>query len=97
MGPSDTFTTIRHSDRIGAFIAGASAEKLELLTIYGERVGLAFQIIDDILDITGTKDELGKPIGSDSLSGKNTYPSLFGLDESINISNLGARFDGIRY
>ena len=56
------------------------------MTIYGEKVGLAFQIIDDILDVTGTKDELGKPTGSDSLSGKNTYPSLYGLEESINIS-----------
>jgi len=81
-----TGALIRCALRIGAFIAGASAEKLELLTIYGEKVGLAFQIIDDILDVTGTNDELGKPIGSDSLSGKNTYPSLFGLDESINIS-----------
>ena len=81
-----TGALIRSAIRIGSFIAGASAETLELMTIYGEKVGLAFQIIDDILDVTGTKDELGKPTGSDILSGKNTYPSLFGLEESISIS-----------
>ncbi len=81
-----TGSLIRGAVRIGAFMAGAGEEKLAALTEYGEKVGLAFQIIDDILDVTGTKDEMGKPIGSDSLSGKNTYPSLFGLDESINIS-----------
>lgn len=77
-----TGALIRASVRIGAIMASASPSKLDALTEYGEKVGLAFQIVDDILDITGTKEELGKATGADSARGKNTYPSAFGLKRS---------------
>jgi geranylgeranyl diphosphate synthase type II len=77
-----TGALIRASVRIGAIMANASPAKLKALTEYGEKVGLAFQIVDDILDITGTKEELGKAPGADSARGKNTYPSAFGLEPS---------------
>ena len=77
-----TGALIRASIRIGAIMANASPAKLEALTEYGEKIGLAFQVTDDILDVTGTMEELGKPIGSDDAKGKNTYPSIFGLDQA---------------
>jgi geranylgeranyl diphosphate synthase type II len=77
-----TGALIRASVRIGAIMANASPSRLKALTEYGEKVGLAFQIVDDILDITGTREELGKATGADSARGKNTYPSAFGLQQS---------------
>ena len=73
---------IRGTVRIGAILAGASPQYLEAITAYGEKVGLAFQIIDDILDIEGDPGMLGKPIGSDSKNLKATYPGVVGLEES---------------
>jgi geranylgeranyl diphosphate synthase type II len=81
-----TGALIRASVRIGAIMADSPVDKLSSLTEYAEKTGLAFQIIDDILDITGTKEELGKPTGSDDAKGKNTYPSTFGLKESEKIA-----------
>ncbi len=81
-----TGSLIKASICIGAIMAHASPDKLNSLTEYGERVGLAFQIMDDILDITGTKEEMGKLTGTDSIRGKNTYPSTFGLKESKKIA-----------
>lgn len=81
-----TGALIRGSVRIGAIMAGASPAKLKALTEYGEKIGLAFQIIDDILDIICTKEEMGKSTGSDDAKGKNTYPSTFGLKESEKIA-----------
>ena len=77
-----TGALIRASVRIGAIMANASSAKLNALTEYGEKIGLAFQVTDDILDVTGTMEEMGKPTGSDNAKGKNTYPSIFGLKES---------------
>ena len=77
-----TGALIRASVRIGALTARAPQDKLNALTKYGENVGLAFQIIDDILDITGTNKELGKSVGADIVRGKNTYPSVFGIKKS---------------
>ncbi len=73
---------IRASVRVGAIMAGASKDRLQALTTYGENIGLAFQIIDDILDITGTDRELGKTAGADISRGKNTYPTVFGIEKS---------------
>ena len=81
-----TGALIRASVRIGAIMADAPPDKLASLTEYAEKTGLAFQIIDDILDITGTKAELGKSTGSDDAKGKNTYPSTFGLKKSEKIA-----------
>jgi geranylgeranyl diphosphate synthase type II len=73
---------IRGTVRIGAILAGASEEYLEAITLYGEKIGLAFQIIDDILDIEGDEAMLGKPVGSDSKNLKATYPGVVGLEQS---------------
>ena len=81
-----TGALIRASVRIGAIIADSPPGRLSSLTRYAEKTGLAFQVIDDILDITGTKEELGKPTGSDHAKGKNTYPSVFGLKKSEKIA-----------
>lgn len=66
----------------GAILAGADADAQTRLRRYAQDIGLAFQIIDDILDITSTQEELGKSIGKDIQAQKVTYPSLWGIDES---------------
>lgn len=66
--------------KAGCIAAGAGAEKLLAAGSYGSRLGLAFQIIDDILDVTADESELGKPVGSDAADGKFTYVSAVGLD-----------------
>ena len=66
----------------GAILASASAADLQRLSRFAKNIGLAFQIIDDILDITATQEELGKTAGKDVQAGKVTYPSLWGIEES---------------
>lgn len=66
----------------GAMIAKADAEQLSALEAYGRHVGLAFQVADDVLNVTGDPDKLGKAVGTDVDRQKNTYPALLGLDES---------------
>lgn len=66
----------------GGIIAGASTEDVQKLTRYSQNIGLAFQIIDDILDITATQEQLGKTAGKDLKAEKVTYPSLWGIEES---------------
>lgn len=69
--------------RMGCVIAGAPREKLDAAGSYAAALGLAFQIVDDILDVTGSTEELGKPVGSDAENKKSTYVSLLGLDLSL--------------
>ena len=66
----------------GGIYAGGSPEYVDRLRNYGQAIGLAFQIVDDILDVTQTSEQLGKTAGKDVASEKATYPALFGLDES---------------
>ncbi|MBE9045052.1 polyprenyl synthetase family protein [Pleurocapsales cyanobacterium LEGE 10410] len=66
----------------GAILANASAEDIDKLSQYAQNIGLAFQIIDDILDITATDEQLGKTAGKDLSAQKATYPSLWGLEKS---------------
>lgn len=66
----------------GSVLANASATDLARLTTYAQNIGLAFQIVDDILDITATQAELGKTAGKDTNAQKATYPSIWGLEES---------------
>ncbi len=66
--------------RGGAHLAGANEKELLALTKFADLLGLAFQITDDILDVEGTTEELGKPAGSDEKNHKSTYVSLYGLD-----------------
>jgi geranylgeranyl diphosphate synthase type II len=70
------------SVRVGARLGGAKEETLKAFTRYGERIGLAFQIADDILNVEGKAALLGKKTGSDLSRGKATYPSLLGVEES---------------
>lgn len=77
-----TAALIRAALMSGAVLAGATDKEAAKLEEYGTYVGLAFQIKDDILDIISTTEELGKPVGSDEKSGKLTYPSLVGMDNS---------------
>ncbi len=68
--------------RLGAMSANADAKKLSAITKFGHALGLAFQIIDDILDVTQTSEKLGKSAGKDVAAKKATYPAVIGLDES---------------
>jgi geranylgeranyl diphosphate synthase type II len=68
--------------RLGAMSANASAEQLAALSNFGYSLGLAFQVIDDILDVTQTTKSLGKTAGKDVAANKSTYPSVWGLEES---------------
>jgi geranylgeranyl diphosphate synthase type II len=77
-----TGALIRASIRAGAIAGGADAEALEALTRYAERVGLAFQIVDDILDVEGDSAEMGKSAGSDARKHKATYPAIAGMEAS---------------
>lgn len=72
---------------MGAICADASRETLRSAAEYGLRLGLAFQIIDDILDVTSTQEELGKPIGSDERENKTTFVTLFGLEKAIEFAD----------
>jgi len=73
---------IESSMMIGAILAGAVPAEIDIVESIGSDVGLAFQIRDDILDITGTDETLGKPAGSDVINGKATYVSLAGLEKA---------------
>lgn len=82
-----TAALIRCAARFGGILAEADVSCLEALTLYGEKLGLAFQIIDDILDIEGDQAKLGKEVGSDEKNEKATYPAAVGLAESRRIAN----------
>jgi geranylgeranyl diphosphate synthase, type II len=77
-----TAALIRAALRVGALLAGAGAEPVEAISRAGQSLGLAFQIVDDILDVEGSLAELGKSAGSDERKKKATYPSLHGLPAS---------------
>jgi geranylgeranyl diphosphate synthase type II len=77
-----TGALIRTSLRVGARLCGATAPQIEALSVAGARLGLAFQIVDDILDVVASSAELGKTAGKDQVQHKATYPALHGLDAS---------------
>lgn len=77
-----TGALIKASVYTGAVLGGGNASEIERLSVYAAHIGLAFQVVDDILNVEGDTDMIGKPVGSDQLRGKNTYPSLMGLEES---------------
>lgn len=82
MHNAKTGALICASLEMGAICADAGTEVRHLLKEYGQLLGLAFQVADDILDVTGTTEQLGKQQGADQLLGKPTYPALMGLEES---------------
>ena len=71
----------------GALIGGASDAQVQAMRTYANGIGLAFQIVDDILDVTASSEVLGKTAGKDEAVGKATYPSLVGLEESKKIAD----------
>ena len=72
---------------MGCICAGADEEAVSAAREYGFKLGLAFQIIDDILDVTSTAEELGKPIGSDEEENKTTFVTLYGVDKAREIAD----------
>ena len=78
-----TGALITASVRLGGLAAGASPAQLDAFTRYGDAIGLAFQIADDVLDVTATTDQLGKTAGRDIALAKSTYPALLGIDGAI--------------
>ncbi|GAB6099009.1 polyprenyl synthetase family protein [Halanaerocella petrolearia] len=77
-----TGALLQSSVRIGAILAGANEQELDALTTYAQKIGLSFQVVDDILDIEGDSEKLGKDVGSDLNRDKATFPALYGLEES---------------
>jgi geranylgeranyl diphosphate synthase type II len=105
---SKTAALITASVVTGGIYAEAGAKQVENLRRFGQAIGLAFQIVDDILDVTQTSEQLGKTAGKDVASEKATYPALFGLQESrkkaqalleeayISVQNLGPRGETLK-
>jgi geranylgeranyl diphosphate synthase type II len=79
---SKTGALIRASVQMGALGGKASPEQMQSLSNYGQAIGLAFQIVDDLLDVTGSTEQLGKTAGSDADLGKATYPAFFGIEQT---------------
>jgi geranylgeranyl diphosphate synthase, type II len=81
-----TGALIRVACRMGVIAAGGSADALARAEIYGDSVGLAFQIADDVLDVTGDASSMGKPVGADAAAGRFTYPAVLGLEDSRQLA-----------
>lgn len=93
-----TGALLRSSVRIGAIYAGATPDQLKALSEYGEHIGLAFQIVDDILDVEASSEALGKTAGKDAAQQKITFPAVYGLDESKKMAQneLAASYDALK-
>ncbi len=82
-----TAELIRYCSVMGAVIAEKmESDDFDRLSKYGSNIGIAFQIFDDVLDVTSTTEQLGKPIGSDDINNKITYTTVYGVDKSIKIA-----------
>ena len=81
-----TGALIRAAAVAGAIMAGGSDDEIRAVDEYGRHLGLAFQIVDDILDVEGDAKDLGKTAGKDAKAGKPTYPSMYGLDASRRLA-----------
>jgi geranylgeranyl diphosphate synthase type II len=77
-----TGALIRASVLVGAIHGGADEPRLQAMADYGAQIGLAFQIVDDILDVEGSAEEMGKTVGKDAAANKPTYPGMYGLERS---------------
>jgi len=87
---SKTGALITAAVQMGAVGGGADAVQFQALTEYGQAVGLAFQIADDLLDVTASTEQLGKTAGHDAGQGKATYPALFGIARTRALANEAA-------
>jgi geranylgeranyl pyrophosphate synthase len=85
-----TGALIRASAVAGAIMAGGSPEQIGAIDQYATSLGLAFQIVDDVLDVVGDGGELGKTVGKDAAANKPTYPAMFGLDLSKRLAHEAA-------
>jgi geranylgeranyl diphosphate synthase type II len=83
-----TGAMIRVSLRLGALVAKADADQKASLDVFGRKLGVAFQIADDVLDVQGQEAVLGKSVGKDRAQGKLTFPALLGVDESLRRARL---------
>jgi geranylgeranyl pyrophosphate synthase len=83
-----TGALIRAAAALGAIAAGAPGAAVGAVDEYARELGLAFQIIDDVLDVEGSKEALGKTAGKDAAAGKPTYPALYGIEESRRLAAL---------
>lgn len=81
MDTKKTGALIKSACEIGCIISGAFEEKIKAASLFGEYIGIAFQIMDDILDVTSNSEKLGKPTGSDKENNKSTYYSLLGIEK----------------
>ena len=81
-----TGALINAAVQMGAAAAGATPQQCKILASYAYGLGLVFQIVDDVLDVTSTPEQLGKPIGSDSENGKTTFVTLFGVDGAMQLA-----------
>ena len=81
-----TGALINAAVQMGAAAAGATPQQCEILASYAYGLGLVFQIVDDVLDVTSTPEQLGKPIGSDSENGKTTFVTLYGADGAMALA-----------
>lgn len=86
MDAKKTGALIIAAAKLGCISAGASEDEIKAAISYAEDIGLAFQIVDDVLDVTSSTEELGKPVGSDNENEKSTYAALLGVDECKRIS-----------
>jgi geranylgeranyl diphosphate synthase, type II len=86
-----TGALLRASVRMGAICAGATPEQYAALSSYGEHVGLAFQIVDDVLDVEQSSEALGKTAGKDAEQGKITFPAVYGLEHSHEMAEAELR------
>ncbi len=82
-----TGALIRASVEMGALLGRGSEEQIKKLIDYGTALGLAFQVIDDLLDVVGDQEKIGKPVGSDLKKQKATFPALFGIEETRKRAN----------
>ena len=109
MHAKKTGALIKAAAVAGAIMAKANDTTVKVIDTYATHLGLAFQIIDDILDVEGASDALGKTVGKDAAAGKVTYPSMYGMEESrlqanaaviaaqksLNNASLGGRLSDI--
>ena len=80
-----TACLIKSACELGCISAGANEQQIKAASKYGECIGIAFQIQDDILDVTSSDEELGKPVGSDAENSKSTYVSLLGIEKCVSL------------
>jgi geranylgeranyl diphosphate synthase type II len=92
-----TGALIRAAAAAGAVMAGATAAQLAAIERYASELGLAFQIVDDVLDVEGASQDLGKTAGKDAAAGKPTYPALYGLEASKRMARdcVGRALDAL--